>query len=66
MKRDGLTPTLFAAFGAGALTMYFADPNHGRRRRATLRDVFVHSGHEVKRFAQRFGREGLHQREICV
>lgn len=66
MKRDGLTRTLFGAFGAGALTMYFADPNRGRRRRATLRDVFVHSGHEVKRFAQRFGRDVEHRAEGTV
>ncbi len=63
MKKEGLGWTLFGAFGVGALTMYFADPNRGRRRRATLRDAFVHSGHEVERFAQRFGRDVEHRAE---
>ena len=46
MKKEGLGWTFFGAFGAGALIMYFGDPNRGRCRRATLRDAFVHSGHE--------------------
>ena len=66
MKKEGLGWTLFGAFGAGALTMYFADPNRGKRRRATLRDAFVHSGHEVERFAQRFGRDVEHRAEGAV
>jgi uncharacterized membrane protein len=66
MKKEGLGWTFFGAFGAGALTMYFADPNRGRCRRATLRDAFVHSGHEVERFAQRFGRDVEHRAEGVV
>ena len=31
MKKEGLAWTLFGGFGAGALTMYFADPNRGKR-----------------------------------
>jgi len=30
------------AFAAGALTMYFLDPEQGRRRRALVRDQLVH------------------------
>lgn len=66
MKKEGLGRTLLGAFGAGALTMYFADPNRGRRRRATLWDAFVHSGHEVERFARRFGRDVEHRAEGAV
>src|SRR6516162_8471106 len=35
------------SFAAGALLMYFADPDRGRRRRATVRDKFVASYHDV-------------------
>jgi hypothetical protein len=30
--------------GLGALAMYFLDPEKGRRRRALIRDQFVHAG----------------------
>ncbi len=41
---------LAAASGAaGAFAMYFADPHAGRRRRALMRDRFVHVGHVVTR-----------------
>ncbi len=66
MKNESLAWTLFGAFGAGALTMYFADPNRGRRRRATLRDAFIHSGHAMGKFAQRFGRDVEHRAEGAV
>ena len=66
MKREALAWKVFGAFGAGALTMYFADPNRGKRRRATLRDAFVHSGHEIERFVQRFGRDVEHRAEGAV
>ena len=66
MKKESLGWTLFGAFGAGALTMYFADPNRGKRRRATLRDSFVHSGHQAERFAQRFGRDIEHRTEGAI
>jgi uncharacterized membrane protein len=66
MKNDRSAWTLFGMFGAGALTMYFADPDRGKRRRATLRDAIVHSGNEVKRFAGRFGRDVEHRVEGAV
>ncbi len=66
MKKEGLAWTLFGGFGAGALTMYFADPNRGKRRRATLRGAFVHSGHDIEKFAQRFGRDVEHRAEGAV
>lgn len=66
MKKKDLGWTLLGAFGAGALTMYIADPNRGRRRRATLRDALVHSGHQVQRFAQRFGRDIEHRTEGAI
>jgi len=41
---------LVAAGGAaGAFAMYFADPYAGRRRRALVRDRFVHIGHAFTR-----------------
>ena len=40
-----------AGLGLGAGIMYLADPNEGRRRRARLREVTVHSGHAVKAIA---------------
>ncbi len=66
MKKKDLGWTLLGAFGAGALTMYIADPNRGKRRRATLRDALVHSGHQVERFAQRFGRDIEHRTEGAI
>jgi BON domain-containing protein len=42
-------PLLAAGAAAGALAMYFADPHAGRRRRALVRDRFVHVGHIVTR-----------------
>ena len=66
MKREGLAWTLFVAFGAGALAMYFADPNRGKRRRATLRDTCLHFGHDIKKFALRFGRDVEHRAEGAV
>lgn len=57
MKTSHVPVTLAGAFGAGALIVYFADPHRGKRRRAALRDTFVHSGHELQKFAGRFRRD---------
>ncbi len=56
MKTERL-PWMFGLFGAGALTMYYLDPNRGKRRRGTLRDAVIHSGHDVEKFARRFRRD---------
>ncbi|MBI3966401.1 MAG: SRPBCC family protein [Chloroflexi bacterium] len=37
--------SLVAGFGSGAGLMYLLDPNRGRRRRALIRDQFVHLTH---------------------
>ena len=66
MKNDRLACTLFGMFGAGALAMYLADPDRGKRRRATLRDTLVHSGNDVKRFVKRFSRDVEHRVEGAV
>ncbi len=42
-------PLLAAGAAAGACAMYFADPHSGRRRRALMRDRFVHAGHVITR-----------------
>ncbi|CAN5235831.1 hypothetical protein BH23GEM4_BH23GEM4_15750 [soil metagenome] len=45
------TSFLFAAL-AGAGAMYLLDPDRGARRRALLRDQFVHAGHELEDFGE--------------
>jgi hypothetical protein len=44
-------------FGLGALTMYLLDPEHGRRRRALIRDQFVHARSVVRKRATGAARE---------
>jgi osmotically-inducible protein OsmY len=41
--------TLVAAAAGAAATMYYFDPDMGRRRRALLRDRLVHLTHEAER-----------------
>jgi len=40
---------LAAGMGLGLMTMYYADPLHGRRRRALMRDRLAHMRHVVMR-----------------
>ena len=57
MGNRSLGVELVGAFGVGALAMYFADPDRGRRRRAAVKDAASHSVHEVLRFSRRFRRD---------
>jgi uncharacterized membrane protein len=66
MKTARLPWTFAGLFGAGALTMYFTDPDRGKRRRALLGDAFVRSRHDVKKFVRRFGRDVEHRVEGTV
>ena len=45
------------SLGLGAGVMYFADPQEGRRRRARLRDVIVHTGHLLEAATGRTSRD---------
>lgn len=50
----------FASIGAGALLMYYIDPEQGRRRRALVRDQLTHARHvftrDIPRRAEQRGR----------
>jgi hypothetical protein len=48
-RNKSLLPTIGAA-GLGAGLMYLMDPEAGPRRRALIRDKFVHLGHETEDF----------------
>jgi hypothetical protein len=41
------------AFGLGALTMYYFDPQQGARRRALVRDQLVHARTVARREAEK-------------
>jgi len=57
MKKREIVRILAGVYGAGALSMYFLDPHRGRRRRAELRDSWIHSIREIEKFTGRFGRD---------
>lgn len=66
MKNGRWRATLVGIYGAGAFTMYFLDPQRGKRRRVELKDALVHSGHRVQKFAGRFSRDFTHRFEGTV
>jgi uncharacterized membrane protein len=57
MKSKHAPLVLAGAFGVGALAMYFADPDRGRRRRALVRDSCAHAAFNLQRFGGRFRRD---------
>jgi uncharacterized membrane protein len=46
---------------AGAVLMYFLDPNHGRRRRALTRDQLVHAARKLRAAGQAASRDAAHR-----
>lgn len=57
MKKEKIAGILAGSYGAGALTMYLLDPQRGKRRRAELRDSWIHTKSETAKFIGRFGRD---------
>lgn len=47
MMTKGILPAI-GAMGIGAGLMYMLDPEEGPRRRALVRDKFIHWGHEAE------------------
>ncbi|MHB1022695.1 MAG: SRPBCC family protein [Acidobacteriaceae bacterium] len=66
MKNGHWNMTLAGIYGAGALTMYFLDPQRGKRRRIAVKDAFVHSEHKLQDFSGRFRRDFGHRVEGVV
>lgn len=52
-----------AGAGLGASVMYLADPHEGRRRRARLRDIAVHTAHAATAVAGMTARDVRHRTE---
>jgi uncharacterized membrane protein len=52
-----MTRSAVGSFAAGALLMYFADPNRGRRRRTVARDKVVAGCHDVAKELDKAGRD---------
>jgi hypothetical protein len=44
--------SFLAGIAAGAALTFILDPSSGRRRRALVRDQFVHAGHKTRRVAE--------------
>jgi hyperosmotically inducible protein len=51
----------FFGFACGAAAMYFADPRHGRARRAMVRDKATRLAHQAQDYAEKTAR-GLSNR----
>lgn len=63
MKNRRWATVLGGLYGAGALSMYFLDPQRGRRRRIVLKDALVRSAHELQKFVRRFRLDVEHRVE---
>lgn len=57
----GKNAALFSYFGLGASFMYLVDPDRGARRRAGVRNKFVHFGHQIVRAADVVSRDLGHR-----
>lgn len=55
------TTIALTSLGVGAGLMFFADPQDGRRRRARLRDLIVHTAHTVETAAGAASRDAEHR-----
>jgi uncharacterized membrane protein len=66
MKNGRWNMTLAGIYGAGALTMYFLDPQRGKRRRVVLKDALVHTGYELQKYSGRVRRDLRHRVEGAV
>lgn len=54
-----------AAASFGAVLMYVFDPDHGRRRRALVRDQLAHGGHAFAHVRRRIARRGRFLRGVA-
>lgn len=63
MKRARWSATMASA---GALTMYFLDPDRGRRRRVLAKDCAVHAAYLMKRSLRRLRRDSMNRLEGVV
>jgi len=47
--------------GLGAFAMYMLDPDRGKQRRARMKDAWVHTGCEARKFRARFQRDAANR-----
>lgn len=66
MNKQRIAGILAGVYGAGVLSMYFLDPQRGKRRRAEFNDALVHSRRKLKEFTGRFGRDLQHRTEGAI